>query len=97
MAEHPKAFGHVGLLFTEPPGSTELLFIESSDKHSLQPEKSRFSARLHRYFSPSLPTGHNPNGDTVSRDNPLGNWADGGGSYAAILYAHDADPAHVGK
>jgi hypothetical protein len=27
VAEHPKAFGHVGLLFNKPPGSTGLLFI----------------------------------------------------------------------
>ena len=27
VAEHPKAFGHVGLLFNEPLGRTELLFI----------------------------------------------------------------------
>jgi hypothetical protein len=26
VAEHPKAFGHVGLLFNEPLGRTELLF-----------------------------------------------------------------------
>jgi len=25
--EHPKAFDRVGLLFNEPPGSAELLFI----------------------------------------------------------------------
>jgi hypothetical protein len=27
VAEHPKAFDHVGLLTNEPPGSAELLFI----------------------------------------------------------------------
>jgi hypothetical protein len=27
VAEHPKAFDHVGLLFNEPPGTAELLFI----------------------------------------------------------------------
>ena len=27
VAEHPKVFGHVGLLGNEPPGRTELLFI----------------------------------------------------------------------
>jgi hypothetical protein len=27
VAEHPKAFDHVGLLFNEPPGTTELLSI----------------------------------------------------------------------
>jgi hypothetical protein len=27
MAEHPKAFGHVGLLVNEPPGTSGLLFI----------------------------------------------------------------------
>jgi hypothetical protein len=26
VAEHPKAFEHVGLLFDEPPGKSELLF-----------------------------------------------------------------------
>jgi hypothetical protein len=26
MAEHPKVFDHVGLLFNEPPGTAELLF-----------------------------------------------------------------------
>jgi hypothetical protein len=35
MAEHPKVFGHVGLLFNKPPGKAELLFIQSSDQHSL--------------------------------------------------------------
>jgi hypothetical protein len=35
VAEHPKAFGHVGLLFNEPPGKAELLFIQSSDRRSL--------------------------------------------------------------
>jgi hypothetical protein len=27
VAEHPKAFDHVGLLTNEPPGTAELLFI----------------------------------------------------------------------
>jgi hypothetical protein len=27
VAEHPKAFGHVGLLFNEPPGTAGLFFI----------------------------------------------------------------------
>jgi hypothetical protein len=27
VAEHPKVFGHVGLLFNQPPGKAELLFI----------------------------------------------------------------------
>jgi hypothetical protein len=27
VAEHPQAFGHVGLLFNEPPGTAGLLFI----------------------------------------------------------------------
>ena len=27
VAEHPKAFDHVGLLFNKPPGRAELLFI----------------------------------------------------------------------
>jgi hypothetical protein len=27
VAEHPKAFDHVGLLVNKPPGSAELLFI----------------------------------------------------------------------
>jgi hypothetical protein len=27
VTEHPKAFDHVGLLFTEPPGAAKLLFI----------------------------------------------------------------------
>jgi hypothetical protein len=27
VAEHPKAFDHVGLLVNEPPGTAELLFI----------------------------------------------------------------------
>ena len=27
VAEHPEAFDHVGLLFNEPPGRAELLFI----------------------------------------------------------------------
>jgi hypothetical protein len=27
VAEHPKAFDHVGLLVNEPPGKAELLFI----------------------------------------------------------------------
>jgi hypothetical protein len=27
VAEHPKAFRHVGLLVNEPPGKAELLFI----------------------------------------------------------------------
>jgi hypothetical protein len=27
VAEHPKAFGHVGLLVNEPPGTAELLLI----------------------------------------------------------------------
>jgi hypothetical protein len=27
VAEHPKAFDHVGLLFNEPPGKTGLFFI----------------------------------------------------------------------
>ena len=31
MAEHPKAFDHVGLLFNKPPGRAELFFIQSSD------------------------------------------------------------------
>jgi hypothetical protein len=31
VAEHPKAFGHVGLLFNQPLGKAELLFIQSSD------------------------------------------------------------------
>ena len=31
VAERPKAFDHVGLLFNEPPGKAELLFIQSSD------------------------------------------------------------------
>ena len=31
MAEHPKAFGHVGLLFNEPPGKAKNYFIQSSD------------------------------------------------------------------
>ena len=35
VAEHPKAFGHVGLLFNVPPGKAELLFIQSSDRRSL--------------------------------------------------------------
>jgi hypothetical protein len=35
VAEHPKVFGHVGLLFNEPPGKAELLFTQSSDQHSL--------------------------------------------------------------
>ena len=35
VAEHPKVLGHVGLLFNEPPGKAELLFIQSSDEHSL--------------------------------------------------------------
>jgi hypothetical protein len=35
VAEHPKAFRHVGLLFNKPPGRAELLFIQSSDPHSL--------------------------------------------------------------
>jgi len=35
VAEHPKVFGHVGLLFNKPPGKAELLFIQSSDQHSL--------------------------------------------------------------
>jgi hypothetical protein len=26
VAEHPQVFGHVGLLFDEPSGKTELLF-----------------------------------------------------------------------
>ena len=30
VAEHPKAFHHVGLLFNEPPGMAELPFIQSS-------------------------------------------------------------------
>jgi hypothetical protein len=27
VAEHPKAFDHVGLLFNKPPGAAGLLFI----------------------------------------------------------------------
>jgi hypothetical protein len=27
VAEHPEVFDHVGLLFNEPPGKAELLFI----------------------------------------------------------------------
>jgi hypothetical protein len=27
VAEHPKVFDHIGLLFNEPPGTTELFFI----------------------------------------------------------------------
>jgi hypothetical protein len=27
VAEHPKAFGHVGLLFNEPPGKARLFFV----------------------------------------------------------------------
>jgi hypothetical protein len=27
VAEHPKAFGHVGLLFNTPPGKAGLLFV----------------------------------------------------------------------
>jgi hypothetical protein len=27
VAEHPKAFNHVGLLVNQPPGTAELLFI----------------------------------------------------------------------
>ena len=27
VAEHPRAFDHVGLLFNEPPGRAELFFI----------------------------------------------------------------------
>jgi hypothetical protein len=27
VAEHPKAFDHVGLLFNEPPGTAGLFFI----------------------------------------------------------------------
>jgi hypothetical protein len=27
VAEHPRAFGHVGLLFNQPPGKAELLFF----------------------------------------------------------------------
>jgi hypothetical protein len=27
VAEHPKVLGHVGLLFNQPPGKAELLFI----------------------------------------------------------------------
>jgi hypothetical protein len=27
VAEHPKAFDHVGLLFDKPPGRAELFFI----------------------------------------------------------------------
>jgi len=34
VAEHPKVFRHVGLLFNKPPGKAELLFIQSSDQHS---------------------------------------------------------------
>jgi|GEM_PF-5735488 len=30
VAEHPKVFRHVGLLFNEPSGRTSLLFIQSS-------------------------------------------------------------------
>jgi len=26
VAEHPKVFGHVGLLFNKPPGKSELFF-----------------------------------------------------------------------
>jgi hypothetical protein len=33
VAEHPKEFDHVGLLFNEPPGNTELLFVQSSDEY----------------------------------------------------------------
>ena len=31
MTEHPEACGHVGLLVNKPPGTAELLFIQSSD------------------------------------------------------------------
>jgi hypothetical protein len=31
VAEHPEVFGHVGLLFDEPPSVTGLLFNLSSD------------------------------------------------------------------
>jgi hypothetical protein len=31
VAEHPKAFDHVGLLSNEPPGRAGLHFISSSD------------------------------------------------------------------
>jgi hypothetical protein len=27
MAENPKVFGHVGLLFNEPPGTARLFFV----------------------------------------------------------------------
>jgi hypothetical protein len=62
VAEHPKVFDHVGLLFNEPPGKAELLFIQSSDEHSLQPEQSGYSERLHLYSTAALPNCHNPNG-----------------------------------
>jgi hypothetical protein len=32
VAEHPKVFDHVGLLFNEPLGKTGLLFVQSSDE-----------------------------------------------------------------
>jgi hypothetical protein len=35
VMEHPEGFLHVGLLFNKPPGRFGLLFIESSDRHSL--------------------------------------------------------------
>jgi hypothetical protein len=35
VAEHPKAFDHVGLLFNEPPGKSGLHFISSSDCKTL--------------------------------------------------------------
>jgi hypothetical protein len=31
VAEHPKVFGHVGLLFNKPPSTTGLFFSQSSD------------------------------------------------------------------
>jgi hypothetical protein len=34
VAEHRNVFGHVGLLFNEPPSIAELLFIQSSDDTS---------------------------------------------------------------
>jgi hypothetical protein len=35
VAEHPKVFDHVGLLFNTPPGKAELLFVQSSDNELL--------------------------------------------------------------
>jgi len=31
VAEHSQVFLHIGLLFNEPPGDAELLFIQSSE------------------------------------------------------------------